>query len=74
MKTTIREIVKFIKFILAIFVIDVNKKMFDELVYADGVDQEANSSFDLCLGVIEELFLSKLRKSCSNQMVNLGAK
>lgn len=59
---------------LAIFVIDSNKKMFDELVYADGLDQEANSLFDLSLGVIEELFLAKLRQSGSNQLVNLRAK
>lgn len=44
--------------------------MFDELVYADGLDQEANSLFDLSLGVIEELFLAKLRQSNSNQLVN----
>lgn len=61
-------------FFLAIFVIDSNKKMFDELVYADGLDQEANSLFDLSLGVIEELFLAKLRQSNSNQLVNLRAK
>lgn len=57
-------------FFLAIFVIDSNKKMFDELVYEDGLDQEANSLFDLSLGVIEELFLAKLRQSNSNQLVN----
>lgn len=48
--------------------------MFDELSYEDGLDQEANSAFDLSLSVIEELFLNKLRKNSSNDLVSLRAK
>lgn len=61
------------KLFLDVFVIDCNQKMFDELVDEDAVDQETNSAFDLCLNSIEELFLKKLRKGSSNEMV-MGAK
>lgn len=44
--------------------------MFEDLEYEEGVQKEANSLFDLTLGVMEELFLKKLRHNSSHELVS----